>query len=84
MYRHLYREMRHSRAGDICTFIQSLFDFTSDLYSLPRTYTGYLGQYGIHLGQYEFISDTITPVLQVQLFELNVKYLCLFSSFHQN
>ena len=53
---------------DDSTFIQFIFDFTSDLYSLPRTYTVYLGQYGFH------------PVLQVQLFKLNDK--CILNNFY--
>ena len=42
--------MRHT--GVVSTFIRSIFDITSDLYSLPWTYTVYLGQYAFHLGQY--------------------------------
>ena len=37
----------------LLSYTRSLFFyFTLDLYSLPRTYTVYLGQYDFHLGQY--------------------------------
>ena len=44
--------MCQCHTDDVSPFIQSIFDFTSDLHGLPRTYTFYLGQYGIHLRQY--------------------------------
>ena len=46
--------MRRCHIGDVSTFIYTILDFTSDLYSLPRTYTIYLGHYGINLGQCGF------------------------------
>ena len=58
--------MRQCHTGDVSTFIQSLFDFTSDLYNLHRTDTVYLGQYGIHLGQYDTCFTSSTD------FELNL------------
>ena len=36
--------MYRGHTGDVSSFIQSVFDFTSDLYSLPRTYTVYMTQ----------------------------------------
>ena len=44
--------MRQRHTGDVSNFIESIFDFTSDIYSLPRTFSVYLVQYEIHLGQY--------------------------------
>ena len=35
--------------GEVSTFISLYLGFTLDPYSLPQTYTDYLGQYGFHL-----------------------------------
>ena len=57
--------MLRCHTGDVSTFIQSKFNFTSDLYSLPHTYTIYLGQYGFYLEQYGFHLGSIQKPMQL-------------------
>ena len=61
--------------GNVSTFIQSVFDFTLDVYNLPRTYTVYLGQYGFHLGQW-FNAETHAEIQWYCFEKFRYEHLC--------
>ena len=68
--------MRRCHTGDASTFIQTILDYISDLYSLPRAYRFTLAKIKFTLGNMEFTLDNMefpldnmTPVLQFKLFE---------------
>ena len=73
--------MRRCNTGKFSTFIQSIIDFTLDLYSLPRTIRFtldnldftldnnllwfHLGQYEFYLGQYGFHIGSMQKLMQM-------------------